>query len=226
MHVTVEHALDFVKMLEPGRNIKEFPICTAPGHSVAELYAAIAGNFSPIALQKLRVGLSDVNVSGDMEPPPPRDLLMHIVDGAALVPLLEFSSLTKPVLEPTAGFDLDDAMAHRIAAAFPNLEKLSLISASSLLRLHFQSPRLTLASLPVLVGGCPKLTSLAVELDAQSVSPLHRNEFGGDVSHSAPYRIDLDVGYSPIRHTGAVAEFLLAVLGEISPLHASGEWEG
>ncbi|KAF7305339.1 hypothetical protein HMN09_00785800 [Mycena chlorophos] len=67
-----------------------------------------------------------------------------------------------------------------------------------------------------------------VELDAQSVPPLHRNEFGGDVPHSAPYRIDLDVGYSPIRHTGtgAVAEFLLAVLGDINPLHASGEWEG
>lgn len=147
----------------------------------------------PQLLHLLRV--AENTVLTQVDPPPLRD--------ADIEPLLTFPALSGLVLSCAGGFDLADSTILRMTEAWPSLERLKL---SGLQRPTWDR-RLSLRALVPLALNCPKLRTLALELDATRVA-YDRNPPRPATPHCLRH---ISVLWSPIGSHRVVAGFLSVV---------------
>jgi hypothetical protein len=135
-------------------------------------------------------------------------------------PLLGLSALTSLYLSSRDGFDLDDTTFADMAASWPHIERLELMTLSEY---EGFTPRATLRSLYSFARHCPRLERLQILFDATSV-PLASED--ADLVHGALRSLAL--GRSPISApiVGDVAAFLCSLFPNLGAL-ATGhhEWE-
>ncbi|KAJ7060496.1 hypothetical protein C8F01DRAFT_988477 [Mycena amicta] len=192
------------------RRIQVFPSNEAPlGDTLSRLYSTIAFHVSPATLEHIEMG--DAGYLGGR--PNPGTVLDYVVRGAALRPLFRFTNLTFVFLETCVGFDIDDEVMWDLAAAWPNLEELSLRSGSP----RAQVPsRATLDALRALAKYCPHMHALLLPVDATEVPSV-------DLILSPQQTLDtqaLNLCISRIgdSEAGAVAEYLMILFPNLSIL--------
>ncbi|KAI5887451.1 uncharacterized protein SCHCODRAFT_02751949 [Schizophyllum commune H4-8] len=141
-----------------------------------------------------------------------------------LVPLFDFHNLALLFLELPGGFDLQDATIDRMAKSLPRLEGLGLKSQHP----PRSQRRLSLSVLAPLALHCPRLKFARLDLDARGKSFLG----SPPPTYQACSLESLDVGYSPITSSHAVAMYLaawfpqLAAVGYDRDSDSSSLWEG
>ncbi|KAJ7144119.1 hypothetical protein C8R44DRAFT_553084, partial [Mycena epipterygia] len=122
--------------------------------------------------------------------------------------LFQFPNLTNVWLESLRGFDLDDALVLEMAQAWPNIRTLQLLTNGP----ASAPSRVTLAALRSFAHHCPHLISLGIELDARTVLAPHE---GGEQNVQTELTL-LNVGFSPISNSSAVASFIFHIFPEVS----------
>ncbi|KAJ7761826.1 hypothetical protein B0H16DRAFT_540167 [Mycena metata] len=124
-------------------------------------------------------------------------------------PLFRFTHLRIVEVHVPSGYTLDDATILDMATAWSRLERLALGSSTS------HSPKCTLLGLYFFSQRCPLLEALEITLDASSVPEL-------SVDPAATIRQDklslIHVWFSPISDARAVANFMLALFGNLKEI--------
>ncbi|KAJ7049617.1 hypothetical protein C8F01DRAFT_959517, partial [Mycena amicta] len=141
-------------------------------------------------------------------------VLDYVVHRAALRPLFRFTNLTFVFLETCVGFDIDDEVMWDLAAAWPNLEELSLRSGSP----RAQVPsRATLDALLVraLAKYCPHLHALLLPVDATEVPSVVILSPQQTLETQA---LNLCISRIGDSEAGAVAEYLMILFPNLSIL--------
>ncbi|KAJ7204912.1 hypothetical protein C8J57DRAFT_1406430 [Mycena rebaudengoi] len=175
---------------------------------------SLTKNCPRTTLRDLRVRSTDLVVSRTRHTEP------QIIRDAMMRPLLGLSALTSLYLSSRDGFDLDDTTFADMAASWPHIERLELMTLSEY---EGFTPRATLRSLYSFARHCPRLERLQILFDATSV-PLASED--ADLVHGALRSLAL--GRSPISApiVGDVAAFLCSLFPNLGAL-ATGhhEWE-
>ncbi|KAJ7466931.1 hypothetical protein FB451DRAFT_1040470 [Mycena latifolia] len=134
------------------------------------------------------------------------DALERMLTTESIQPLLAFANLVEVAVVAGHGIDLTDAFLKQLALAWPRLQKLDLSPGCQSAR---YIPQVTLGGLIPLAQHCPRLTSLALVINATDVDPYSKEKPGGGISNAS--LIELDVVESPLSSPGAVASFLSAI---------------
>ncbi|KAJ6602393.1 hypothetical protein DFH09DRAFT_447427 [Mycena vulgaris] len=141
--------------------------------------------------------------------------------GASLRPLLAFTHLVSLILEPFDGFDLDEAVLHDMAHAWPSIGKLVLGVSGP--EQDENRARIPLRAVLPFALHCPKLQTLGVVFDA--TVPLAAEVGAPKGGHRVLRR--LLVGPSAITEEGVadVARFLAGVFPDLDNV-VCAEWHG
>ncbi|KAJ7675428.1 hypothetical protein B0H17DRAFT_1207617 [Mycena rosella] len=167
----------------------------SPASAWATFASALRDHCAHPALRSLFVYHGSIPLPPDSPPRP---------TGAALRPLFAFPHLVSVVLEPPDGFDLDAALLHDMARAWPALEKLALgVSASN------AGPRISLPALLPFALHCPKLQTLGFVLDATASLDAELAELDG--GHCSLRRLLLGQSAITEGDVAGVARFLVRV---------------
>jgi len=212
---TTEFALEFLDLLST--------CCVANFHvgttdvvtklTTSRLYATLAGHLSHSALKILRV-----ERAGNCDDPTvPEDMANHAIDGHILAKLFCFANLTKIILAPPVGFNIDDATAWDIARAWPKLKILTLTAATDL----HHPPGMSLHGLQAFAKHCRELTSLMITFDASTVPP---RDDSPDPIISQFSLTSLDVDTSPITDPTAVAQFTSGLFPNLANIWTHDNW--
>ncbi|KAJ7664526.1 hypothetical protein DFH06DRAFT_1187978 [Mycena polygramma] len=190
--ISVEAASDILLCRPPLAKI-DIGICPVVSiEGISDLYRTIAENLQPMALwwlsiynTQLPVGVSPISL--------------------AFPPFLIACNLTTLKLRNDYAFVLDDVIVLQMARAWPNLQLLDLISSHRL-----DPPSVTLAALCIFAEHCPLLLSLAIDINALTIPPLH------DFYFMRPVLTGLNVGSAPIEDPSVVADFIFALFPDIA----------
>lgn len=126
-----------------------------------------------------------------------------------LRPLFVFSNLSKLILHPAGGIDINDADFRKLAQSWPCLKDLKL-------GMNFPGhpfPRITLSSLVYVAQHCPFLQTLHMLVDARASPTITDSRPGGGVRHTN--LVSLGIGGSPIDSEAGVAVFLSDVFPRV-----------
>ncbi|KAJ7049623.1 hypothetical protein C8F01DRAFT_727007 [Mycena amicta] len=179
------------------------------------LYVAIASHLSVPYLAHLWIGLP---LGGDDITDPPDDTRAdYAVTGEILRLLFCFRHITEVILQPPAGFLLDDSILSELARAWRNIVTLRLGTASSVQ----VRPIATLNALRPFAKYCKRLSTLTLAIDASTVP-----DFGLDRKRPVSQETlrHLDVEKSPIGDSAAVAHFVSGHFPAIESMDTFHSW--
>ncbi|KAJ7060559.1 hypothetical protein C8F01DRAFT_1143104 [Mycena amicta] len=214
-NTTNEFAFEFLRIVGPGvLSLKEFYVTPDVNlclpASMNQLLEIMVTNLDATALVKLEIG--ELREDSVMNDPPHGTLELYTMNGADLLLLARFTSLTILTLQSTAGFAIDDEVLWELAPAWPNLTHLRLHTGSC----EEAVPTTTLRGLRALAKYCTVLESLRMPVNASKVPSVkaHRPERISSASLTA-----LHVNSSPIS-SGAVrvAIFLSGIFPSLSSI--------
>ncbi|KAJ7919551.1 hypothetical protein B0H13DRAFT_1988642 [Mycena leptocephala] len=184
-----------------------------PSETMArEFYATLLEHCSHSSLREITIG---GEFDEDIEALSTAEIATFLVGGDVLRPLFSFPNLIEVRLAHPVGFNLDDAMMHDLARAWPQIEVLGLTARPYR---HVPS-RVSLEGLYAFAKHCPHLRILALTFDATVVPKLRDN---GKKRVTQRSLCHLNVAASPIRKPERVAKFLSAMfpcLMDIATLH-------
>jgi hypothetical protein len=187
--------------------------CFNPTEAMArEFYATLLEHCSDSSLREITI---EGEFEEDMEALSAVETALFLVGGDVLQPLFSFTNLVEVRLAHPVGFDLDDAIVHDLARAWPHIEVLGLTARPYR---HVRS-RVTLDGLYAFAKYCPRLRILAITFDA-TVVPKIRDNGKKRVAQRCLYHIN--VAASLIRKPQRVAKFLSTIfpsLMDIATLH-------
>jgi hypothetical protein len=187
--------------------------CFNPTEAMArEFYATLLEHCSDSSLREITI---EGEFEEDIEALSAVETALFLVGGDVLQPLFSFTNLVEVRLAHPVGFDLDDAIVHDLARAWPHIEVLGLTARPYR---HVRS-RVTLDGLYAFAKYCPRLRILVITFDA-TVVPKIRDNGKKRVAQRCLYHIN--VAASLIRKPQRVAKFLSTIfpsLMDIATLH-------